>query len=555
MRCVTIIRGQSAVGLLRDPTFTADWAQLCDRCPWSTSYQLPAFAGTWYRVYAEGYESLLVTSRKDSGALSGLMCLAAARSGGEPVFAGASQSEYQTWISDPEIGDEFALAAALAIRAAFPSSTLEFRYLPPSAPLQWLTDPRIRSGALLTEKRRPLLRFAEMSADSLRKTNNKKRLKGLKKLGELEFARLRSPEQLAAILDHVALFHDLRQLAMHGLEPFAGDPMKKQFHLELMKEPGLLHVTALKAGDQLAAAQINLCDRKQIHLNLMTYNPMLARHSPGKFHIHMLSQMLVEEGFEDLDLTPGGDPYKERFANTHDAAYVLRLFPTRTARLRGLLRDRMEQGARKALGILRIHPARAKAAWEAVKEARSKPFARLPISRIGRALGFARVTDCYTIEVTPNRQANEAMIAVGKDAIEDLMKYRRGPGEISRKRFLFAAMNRLEEGQRAFTTVEDGRLRHVGWLMERPTEAFAARTCPGVSIPPNHALIVSLISLCPEREAAMRSACLTSMLGELGRAKGVSHALIVLSPSDRRLRSSLEARGFRRIDLSKQENV
>jgi len=39
------------------------------------------------------------------------------------------------------------------------------------------------------------------------------------------------------------------------------------------------------------------------------------------------------------------------------------------------------------------------------------------------------------------------------------------------------------------------------------------------------------------------------MLGELGRAKGVSQALIVVSPGDRRLRSLLEEMSFRRIDL------
>ena len=244
------------------------------------------------------------------------------------AFAGTPQSEYQTWISDPGIGNEFALAAVLAVQAAFPNATLKFRYLPPLTPLGWLASSKFRASSLLTEKPRPLLKFTEITSNSLQKANNKKRLKGLKKLGDLEFKRLTTPDQLQSIMDEIALFHDLRQLAMHGLEPFREDSLKKRFHIELMKQPNFLHVTTLKAGDQLAAVQINVRDRNEIHLNFVAYNPMLAKHSPGKFHIHLLTQMLTEEGFEQLDLTPGGDPYKERFANAHDKAYSLTLYPT-----------------------------------------------------------------------------------------------------------------------------------------------------------------------------------------------------------------------------------
>ena len=292
---------------------------MCERCPWCTSYQSPAFAGPWYRVYAEKFEPLILIARRDTSLLCGILCLAVSADDGAVVAAGANQAEYQSWVSDAECGNEFALAAVLAIRREFPSSLLEFRYLPPAAPLDWLRDSRLRSRFVLSKKSRPLLQFPKMT-NSLFKANNRKRLKGLKKLGEMEFRRLTSPEELAAILDEFMDFYDLRLGAMHGMEPFARDPLKKSFQLELMKEPGLLHVTVLMAGNLLASTQLNVCDRKQLHLNLIGYNPMLAKHSPGKFHIHMLSQMLIAQGCQELDLTPGGDPYKEHS-------------PTRTTRL------------------------------------------------------------------------------------------------------------------------------------------------------------------------------------------------------------------------------
>jgi CelD/BcsL family acetyltransferase involved in cellulose biosynthesis len=536
---ITISRGPTGSQLLEDPGFCAQWLALCERCPWSTSYQLPAFVRTWYRIYGSRYEPVIVTSHAGNSELCGILCLALSLKDGRLVVAGDAQSEYQCWVSDAAIGNDFAAAAVLGARREFPDRVLEFRYLPPESPLAWLADPLLRSRPVLTRKRRPLLRFAEMDADSLNKANNKKRLKGLKKLGEMEFRRLSGAGELAEILREFETFYDLRLGAMHGSEPFAQDALKRPFHLALMNEPGLLHVSVLKVGSRLASMQINVCEGKQLHLNLIGYNPLLAKHSPGKFHLHLLSQMLIAEGYEELDLTPGGDPYKERFSNSHDTAFVLSLHPTATSRARTFMASRADLLARKALSAMRIHPAHARNTLQALRQLR----VRQVMPRIRDQIVSHREMRLYVRQIPREIDRRERPTAFRRDLIEDLLTYHPSLGGLSRKRFLLDALNRLEEGQHLYSCVEDHRLLHAGWMIERPSEVFVSRVLPGFRLPVGDALIVSLDACAPAREIQLAPACLHAMLWDLANTKDIRRALIGV-PARHRQIPILEAMGF-----------
>jgi len=74
---------------------------------------------------------------------------------------------------------------------------------------------------------------------------------------------------------------------------------------------------------------------------------MFFQYSVGKFHILLLGLCLQKEGLPDLDLTRGGEQYKERFASHHDEAYMLDVLfrPSRVRQLRLHLRDPMRFNA------------------------------------------------------------------------------------------------------------------------------------------------------------------------------------------------------------------
>lgn len=542
MKHLSMNRGAAAAQLLADPMFRAQWAELCDRCPWSTSYQSPAFAGAWYRVYAEKFEPVIVTARSETSSLCGILCLAVANEDGALVVAGANQSEYQSWVSDPELENEFAPAAVRLLRREFPSRLLEFRYLPPGVPLDWLKDRSLTSRVVLSKKSRPLLRFAQMT-DSLSKANNKKRLKGLKKLGEMEFRRVTSAEELEEVFDDFIDFYDIRLGAMHGMEPFAEDPLKRSFQLELMKEPGLFHVTILTAGNLLASAHLNVCDRKQVHLNLIGYNPLLAKHSPGKFHIHMLSQMLIAQGCEELDLTPGGDPYKERFANAHDTSFVLSFHPTRLSQVKGIIEARGEAWARSGLSVAGIHPARARATAAKLRHLGVVKAGSSLAGQLGNWIFSQRETKFYGAGLSKDIEPRSDEGDFRRDCIGDLLAYRPFPSGPARKCFLSDAMTRLEEGQHPYTCVRDQQLIYVGWVMERPSEVYLSRVHPGLAAPQGCALITDLRPCGPVHEAELAPACLRAILSDLCRVNGIERAMMAVSRGREQIQL-LEDAGF-----------
>src|SRR5690348_3001483 len=118
---IDILRGAKADELLADEAFLREWQALSDACPWSTPFQAPAFATTWYRVYRKLWSPTLLISRDGAGQLQGLLPLAVAREGrGEVALAGAHQAEYHTWLALPELGNAFIWEAIQALRREIP---------------------------------------------------------------------------------------------------------------------------------------------------------------------------------------------------------------------------------------------------------------------------------------------------------------------------------------------------------------------------------------------------------------------------------------------------
>ena len=388
---VEIIRGERARHLLSDDQFAADWSSLCEKCPWATAFQSPAFVATWYRAYRERAEPVLVTSR-ESGRLRALLPLAYLPSRKQLAVAGTWHAEYHAWVCPPPLGDAFPAAAFPVIRREFPRHALTFLFLPPGAPTAWIGDRALRRRSLIKERRRPLMQFGDGHeiAASLAKSANKSRLKRLEKIGPVAFERITDPAEFEPLFDQIIRFYDARRLAVSGSAPFQNDPLKRTFHLEMMRAPDLLHVTVMKVGDQIASAHLGACGRREVQLGLVAHNPEFEKHSPGKFHILFLARMLLREGYVRLDLTAGGDPYKERFANAWDQVQALRVFPTATGKAAAALAATAEQAARKTLDLLHVSPARARWFVNTAKRPRTL------------AASFVRRTAAWFVKPTPN---------------------------------------------------------------------------------------------------------------------------------------------------------
>ncbi len=154
---------------------------------------------------------------------------------------------------------------------------------------------------------------------SFAKKSNKSRFNRLKKLGKLEFRQLTDSTELERVFDDLIAYYDFRQGAVNHSTPFREDPQKRRFHTDLFASAqGEAYITATYLDERLIAAFWGAVSGKTVHLGMLIHSPFLAEHSPGKLHIMQLSEHLLKVGKDVLDLTPGGDAWKERFANAHD---------------------------------------------------------------------------------------------------------------------------------------------------------------------------------------------------------------------------------------------
>ena len=471
-------RGTDAHALLHDPLFLHQWQELERRCPWATVYQSPAFAGTWYDIYREVYDPVLVFTRDDS-TLDGLFLLAQPREGGGLVHVGSFHAEYQAWLAAPDRSNEFLAAAAVALRQ-LGTRMLRLHFAAPKLPLDELAkSPGSAVNVHVAMHPRGLMAVDENSTAraSLRKKGNRSKLSRLGREGEVSLVQLRSGGELRGVIDRIAEFCDLRQGAINDSTPFRSDPLKRAFYLALMDRPGLLHATVLMAGATPVAAHLGVIDREYVSLGVITHSPFVARHSPAKLLLYLLAERLGEQGYADFDLTPGGD-YKLRFASREDTVPSLRLFFSRSGYLGHRARGRAAGAMRRVADAagLESRPEASKLRKQAGLVARVAQSPRRAVSagirRSSRWMRHAGEFRIYRMASDAARELDAEGTNLRVNAIPDLLRYApAAANDATRAEFLRKALHRLEIGQIVFTCADDDRLLHYSWLIPCTEEA------------------------------------------------------------------------------------
>jgi CelD/BcsL family acetyltransferase involved in cellulose biosynthesis len=540
---VDLVQGAAADRLLSDDAFCAQWTNLWDRCPWATPFQSPGYVRTFYSIYRQEFEPLLVLSRDGEGNLQGLLALAISSATGRLVGAGDVQAEYQVWICNPELADHFPPAALQEIRRRLPKAALRFHYLPPCTPLGWLDDPKTKWRYLLKCHRRPLVRFGDGSAIavSLAKRANKNRLRQMGKAGRVELKHITDPAEMEAAIDAIIPFHDVRHMTFRGAAPFEEDPKRKAFALALMKVPGLLHVTMLKAGDEMICAHLGGRGKNEVQLGMMAHNPWFAQHSPGKFQILFLSRMLMQQGYEQLDLTAGGDPYKERYADAWDDVHTLTLYPSRAARAKGVFHRKLELIARRTLKLMRLSPNQARLVASKAREFSRLSFIRSLPQKIAQWIASTRETRLYSFDAAHASRLNIPDL-IHRDAPGDLLHYYPTPRRPSRQKFVAEAVNRMEDGQHLYTRVENAKLSHYAWLAERPSDELAAHILPGFALPPDSALILDFHNF--SHDASLDALSIRTMLRAAAAVPKTKRIFIPVKADNAAARAMIEQLGF-----------
>jgi hypothetical protein len=466
-----IITGSAALERIESPSFLDKWKSLHDACPWATGCQHPDFVIPSYRIYAGRFTPVVVAEEGPDGALTGLLTLVLNQDGSRLTGAGVPQAEYQCWMTRGDDAGRFMPDAIARIRAMFPRAQISLCYLPPGVPLGWLQGASgLEKCCALWPHRRPVMKIDEEAMEyQRRKKNHRQNFNRLKKLGAVGFQRVGDHEHFQKVFDEICLQYDFRQAGLYRHMPFASDPLKKRFYLELHRRE-LLHATVLTVDGEIAASHLGVVSKgRTVHLGIITHGPAFAAHSPGHLLLAMLGVLLAREKFEFFDLTPGGDGYKEQFATGHEEVFELTIFGSPARRLQAEALARAKSLSKAGLSAVGVRSADVRAALDKVKSL-GRPE---PRRWLGRARPEAKevlwVRNC---EPDANGAAPDPL-PIARNRLADVFKYD-GDGSVLRRRAFFGmAMKRLERSCRLYSYAAQDQLMISCWAEVRDAEAEA----------------------------------------------------------------------------------
>ena len=457
-----LLTGDDALERVNSKEFQSNWKTLYACCPWTAASLHPDFVATWYRIYHARFLPVVVLEEAGDGSLTGLLTLALHQNGTKLTGAGDQQAEYQGWIQAADTGSSFIVNAIHAIRERFPRADIYLKYLPPGIPLRWLEDKgNYGEYCSLRSHSRPVMKIDSAAMDRQRnKKNHRQNYNRLKRLGEVRFQRVVEHDEFIRVFDEICNQYDFRQAALYRSMPFASDPAKKLFYLGLHKR-GLLHVTTLTVGKEIAASHIGLLSEdRAVHLGINTYDPALAAHSPGNLLLAMLGVHLATEKMPILDLTPGGDGYKENFATEHDAACELTIYSDRARRVRTEALLSVIRYSKTRLKTAGYRPADVLAVLGRVKRVNASGLGEL--LRKLRFRSNSRHCEFRYCRATPLVMTDK--LRISKNRLHDVMKFDSHGSSVGFREFSDTVMKRLERSNDLYCFVHDDRLRIFCWV-------------------------------------------------------------------------------------------
>jgi CelD/BcsL family acetyltransferase involved in cellulose biosynthesis len=550
---VELLTDGAAKQLIEDAKFREQWKKLYDECPWGSVFQSVDFVITWYETYVNQFAPVIVAGINGGDELVGLFTLAYDTKSGELVAAGGVQAEYQAWLAEPQNSDAFIEAALDELCGKFPNGSLTLLFMPPNTPVRWAMDGNRWSGHCHVRRLpRGLTEIGDGSAfkDTLRKKKQSK-INRLKRLGDLRLERIHDPGELGTVFDEIINYQTLRLRAIYNLPNVPNDPLKKTFHMNLMRLPRMLHATALRVNDKLISAQIHFYNRDQVLLWLITHSPFYARYSPGELHTLMICAELAKEDVQVFDLTPGGN-YKDRYATNYDEVYVITIFFNRARRIQYKLKRRLVEAAKSAIRVLNVTPEQTRDVFSTFLDLRQKWLRLRPadfisgcLRKLKRSLWYEDELCVYAYNLDQSRSQPDSQ-AMKRDQVSDLLVYQ--PTEAWQppvNKFMRRALENLEAGHRVYTRVDDGKLAQYCWLIESHREKSpppGSMDEKGLVLPPDSALITDFYTYSQGRSLPLSS--LHQVLLDAASTPGAKNAYIVIPAGDDVMRQIIEVAGF-----------
>ena len=157
---IKIVADKDVFDLLEDKIFIARWEELARAYKKVTVQQEAPFVTTWYRIYLEKYQPILILGYNENTELVGLIPLAFSRENKYLTHAGDWQAEYKGWLSTREADQYFPIHALIAIKNHFPVKKWNWGWISPRSDINWLSSNTLRREKIyvkVTEEDSPVL--------------------------------------------------------------------------------------------------------------------------------------------------------------------------------------------------------------------------------------------------------------------------------------------------------------------------------------------------------------------------------------------------------------
>lgn len=331
---IRLVQKEAAWQQLNNAQFIEQWKALCATCPWSLTYHKPSFLLTWYKIFQEKFDPILIYMLDKNGHISGLLPLAISKDKAVKM-AGDYECEYQGWVCNQAYSQTFPEAALQAFIQAFPKTPLRLLYISNRTPMDWLhTTKVLKYQYNLQTLQNPV--YHRLNAEHevanwvAAKKKNKRTRSSINKLTKqgLTFKTITTLSEFEAIFSDLITMYEARLSSAYNTESFTKEPNKKRFWLALFKQ-GILHVTTSNIDNQIASFQINLLDGKTVYLGLLSHDAAYDQYSIGSIHMIYLIEQLAKEGYHTFEISPPAEGYKLRWSNKQVPVHTLTIYPSK----------------------------------------------------------------------------------------------------------------------------------------------------------------------------------------------------------------------------------
>jgi len=470
---IKIIKDDDVLSLMNDDEFISSWSLLAKQDKKVTVIQEPPFVITWYKQYAAKYSPILCLGYDEHEKLVGLMPLAKRLDNGRISHAGDGHAEYHGWLSYNEIDETFPIKCVAAVKKAFNIKIWKWRWLPPGASVSWLFSKELNNENIYVkckEQDSPLWDISdnEKLKKILKNKSIKTKINRYKKRGDYYLERIKDKERTRELINVLKTQCDFRQIAIHGNEPFADDTNKAGFFVERQDFPDSNHFVVLWVGEKPLAFHFGACDGKTAYLGLSSFDPVESKNSPGALLLIELAKMLLEEGYQYIDLTPGGDQYKDRFSTTYQKMFLPTFYFSRTDKLKTDIIEKLRTLSKKALIKLGMeNPSQVRQILNSIKGipgSLREITAGEMLAKVGKLIYEKHVCLYYCLKRDEFPELEESYTGVNVQNYKDILHYKDYGTQTPRRKFISEALRRFSNGETLYSIKREGSLVQCGWM-------------------------------------------------------------------------------------------